>query len=81
MDVEKRYDLKQIAREAIAAAGGAPVVARELGITKCAPYLWDRIPPKRLGYFIEKLGRSATELRPDLFPPASSTQESVEVAA
>jgi len=52
---------------AIAAAGGAPVLAKKLGLSKQAVYQWRACPPKQV-LTVEKLtGVSRYDLRPDIY--------------
>lgn len=54
---------------AIKRAGGAPLVARELGLTRQAVNKWDEIPTKHV-LAIERLsGVTRYELRPDIYGP------------
>jgi len=60
-------DLKRIAQEAIAAAGGHKPVAAALGIHWTGLYQWKQIPVKYVAYFARALRRHESELRPDIF--------------
>lgn len=65
--------LSLIAQQAIAAAGGAAAIARELGITLAAITLWKRrgIPANRVLVVERMSGISRHLLRPDVFGEAA----------
>jgi DNA-binding transcriptional regulator YdaS (Cro superfamily) len=55
-------------KRAIKASGGFAALARELGLTPQAVWLWDRVPPKWV-LDVELISGVAKErLRPDLYP-------------
>jgi len=61
--------MSNVTKNAIKRAGGAPVIARELGLTRQAVNKWDEVPSKHV-LAIEKLsGVTRYELRPDLYGP------------
>ncbi len=57
--------------EAVSAAGGASVLARQLGVTRQAISQWDRVPAERAIQVEAASGVSRERLRPDLYPPAA----------
>lgn len=59
--------MSSMTKIAIKRAGGAPVIARELGLTRQAVNKWDEVPGKHV-LAIERLsGVTRYELRPDIY--------------
>jgi len=75
--------LAEIARRAIAAAGGGAVVARRCGIGRSAVQDWKQrgIPPRHVPVMAELSGLPMQALRPDMFqapaPPKPPPPEPV----
>lgn len=55
-------------REAIYAAGGVRMLARELGISHSALIKWQQAPPVRVLEIERLTGVRRERLRPDLYP-------------
>jgi DNA-binding transcriptional regulator YdaS (Cro superfamily) len=55
---------------AIAKAGGAPALAKLLGLERSTVYLWrkGRVPAERVPEIEAKVGIARHQLRPDLWP-------------
>lgn len=53
--------------DALVAAGGIAELARQLGVTRQAVSLWDKIPLKHLRAVSEMTGIPRQQLRPDLY--------------
>jgi hypothetical protein len=53
--------------DAIVAAGGIAELARQLGVTRQAVSLWDKIPLKHLRAVSKMTGIPRQQLRPDLY--------------
>ncbi|MCO6050877.1 helix-turn-helix domain-containing protein [Mesorhizobium sp. RP14(2022)] len=64
-----------IVTKAAAGAGGIVALARHLKISHNAMYSWKRVPAERVIEIERVSGISRHELRPDLFGPAASEQE------
>lgn len=62
-------------KRAIAAVSKAETLANELGITPQALSQWETVPPLRVLDVERITGVSRHELRPDLYPIASSSPE------
>lgn len=61
--------MSSMTKIAIKRAGGAPLVARELGLTRQAITKWEEVPAKHV-LAIERLsGVTRYELRPDIYGP------------
>ena len=60
----------RIVDKAIKIAGGAPTVARELGITRQAIYQWGRVPVEHVIPLERATAGAVTrhQLRPDIYP-------------
>jgi DNA-binding transcriptional regulator YdaS (Cro superfamily) len=56
-------------RRAIAAAGGYRELAKKLGITPQAVFVWPIVPVERARRVEELTGIPVEELRPDIWPP------------
>jgi hypothetical protein len=74
--VDKHFLFKQDAHmkqrhplllDAIIAAGGIAEMARQLGVTRQAVSLWDKIPLKHLRAVSKMTGIPRQQLRPDLY--------------
>lgn len=53
--------------DALVAAGGIAELARQLGVTRQAVSLWDKIPLKHLRAVSKMTGIPRQQLRPDLY--------------
>jgi hypothetical protein len=53
--------------DALVAAGGIAELARQLGVTRQAVSLWDKIPLKHLRAVSKMTGIPQQQLRPDLY--------------
>lgn len=56
-------------QQAIAAAGGAPALARTLGLSHQAVFKWTKIPSRQVIPIEALTGVPREILRPDLYPP------------
>lgn len=60
---------------AVKAAGNRTELAKLLSISPAAVYQWDRVPPLRVLEVERVTGVSRHDLRPDLYPPAPTSDE------
>ena len=60
--------LKNIAREAIRAAGGGVRLAEALGLTRQAVYQWKHVPVDHVLMVEQVTGMPRHRLRPDIYP-------------
>lgn len=59
-------------RKAIKAAGTGNELASQLGITPQALSQWEKVPPLRVLEVEKATGIPRHELRPDIYPPATT---------
>lgn len=67
-------------QEAIRAAGSVSELARRIGISQPSVSSWERIPAERVIPIESATGISRTILRPDLFTPASTEIDDIDIA-
>ena len=63
-----QHDLKQLAEQAIGAAGGGAALGRALKLKRQAVYQWKRVPSHQVLEVERITGLPRHRLRPDLYP-------------
>jgi hypothetical protein len=61
-------------KDIIAAAGGAPALAKKCNVDRSTVYGWGKVPPQHLAAVVEATGIPAHVLRPDLAAAFAPTE-------